>query len=325
MSSDRPSHPPRRSGGRGRPGAARPGGPRRAGPARGRPAPKGRRRPPRPQTAAERRAAEVNAKRAPRPPRDPEAERARIESRTLEQWVDEGDLRSEASSAAARAAGGGRRPNRHRASVRPDVSTDVASSARDARRAEVLTQRLGQAQEALDRERFDEARRLGSALVRDLPDVAAVHEVIGLAAYRSQRWKQAAAELELAHSLKPSVELLPVLADSYRALKRWGEVERIWAELRAASPAQEVMAEGRIVAAGAQADQGDLRQALRTMSRATHVPKRVRDHHLRQWYVLGDLHDRAGDTLDATRWFELVAKHDADFVDVRDRLRALGR
>ncbi len=49
------------------------------------------------------------------------------------------------------------------------------------------------------------------------------------------------------------------------------------------------------MAAGAQADRGDLKGALRTMSRATQIPKRVRDHHLRQWYVLGDLHDRAGD------------------------------
>ena len=88
---------------------------------------------------------------------------------------------------------------------------------------------------------------------------------------------------------------------------------------------QEVLAEARIVAAGAHADRGDLVGALRTMSRATQVPKRVRDHHLRQWYVLGDLHDRAGDPLEATRWFQLVADHDRDFVDVVDRLRALGR
>jgi hypothetical protein len=40
---------------------------------------------------------------------------------------------------------------------------------------------------------------------------------------------------------------------------------------------------------------------------------------------LGDLHDRAGDTLEATRWFERVAREDPDFVDVATRLRALGR
>jgi hypothetical protein len=51
----------------------------------------------------------------------------------------------------------------------------------------------------------------------------------------------------------------------------------------------------------------------------------VRDHHLRQWYVLADLYDRAGDTMSASRWFREIAARDADFADVRDRLRALGR
>ena len=81
-----------------------------------------------------------------------------------------------------------------------------------------------------------------------------------------------------------------------------------------------------MVAAGAQADQGDLQGArCARWAAPRQVPKKVRDHHLRQWYVLGDLYDRAGDPIEATRWFELVATHDRDFVDVADRLRALGR
>jgi tetratricopeptide (TPR) repeat protein len=132
-------------------------------------------------------------------------------------------------------------------------------------------------------------------------------------------------ELETAQTLHPSVELLPVLADAYRALRRWREVDRVWADVRATSPAPEVLAEARIVAAGAEADRGDLQAALRTMAKAKEVPRRVRDHHLRQWYVLGDLYDRAGDPLEAARWFDQVARHDAEFVDVTDRLRALGR
>ena len=318
MSTGRSPRPPRRpgSGPKGRPGPKR--GPQQG--SRGR-----AKRPARPQTAAERRAAEVNATRPPRPPRDPDAERAKIESRALEQWIDEGALRAEASQAASRASAPAARPARRRSAVAPDTSAAISAAARDGRRAAVLTGRLAQAQEALDRERFDDARRLASQLLRELPNVAAVHEVLGLAAYRSGRWKQAATELETAQSLHPTVELLPVLADVYRAQRRWDDVERVWGEVRAASPAQEVLAEARIVAAGAQADQGDLRGALGTMDRATQVPTRVRDHHLRQWYVLGDLHDRAGDTLEATRWFELVARHDRDFVDVVDRLQALGR
>ena len=73
----------------------------------------------------------------------------------------------------------------------------------------MLTERLGHAQEALERERYDDARRIATSLLRELSDVAAVHEVIGLAAYRSGRWKQAAQELELAQELHPTVELLP--------------------------------------------------------------------------------------------------------------------
>jgi tetratricopeptide (TPR) repeat protein len=275
-------------------------------------------------TAAEQRAAEVRASRPPREPRDPEAERAKIEARTQEEWIDEGALRAEASGAASRAAAPRPKARRPRG-LAPDASTAISASARDPKRAQVLTDRLAQAQEALDRERFDEARRIALPLLRELPDVAAVHEVLGLTAYRTGKWKQAAAELETAQALHPSVELLPVLADVYRAQRRFGDVERIWTSIREISPSQEVLAEARIVAAGAQADQGDLKAALRIMGRSADVPKRVRDYHLRQWYVLGDLHDRAGDTLEATRWFELVARQDRDFVDVVDRLRALGR
>lgn len=249
-------------------------------------------------------------------------EQQRIESRSVEQWIDEGALRDEATGAASRAAVA---PVRRQHRVDPRLASEIATRARNPGRAAVLAERLAQAQEALDGEHFDEARRIAHPLVRELPGVAAVHEILGLSAYRVGAWRQAATELETAQAHRPSVELLPVLADVYRAQRRWADVERIWSEVRAISPPQEVLAEARIVAAGAQADQGDLRRALRTMRRTSQTPKRVRDHHLRQWYVLGDLHDRAGDALEAAHWFRLVADHDPDFVDVRDRLRSLGR
>jgi tetratricopeptide (TPR) repeat protein len=276
----------------------------------------------------------VAARRGPRPPRDPDAERRRIAERTVDVWVDEGaaNVRDEAADAAARAS-----TSRHQASPRvgavprqtrqidPDVAADIATQARDRGRAEVLSRRLAEARHALERERLDDARRLVTPLLRELPGVAAVHEVAGLAYYRLGRWRDAVRELEAAQAVRPRVDLLPVLADGYRALKRWSDVDRIWTEVREISPAQDVLAEARIVVAGAQADRGDLTGALRTMSRVATAPKRVRDHHLRQWYVLGDLHDRAGNPIEAARWFERVAAADTDFVDVRSRLRALGR
>lgn len=162
-------------------------------------------------------------------------------------------------------------------------------------------------------------------LVRELPNVAAVHEVSGLANYRLGRWKHAAQSLELARQLHSDPSLLPVLADCYRAQRRWDDVDSVWRDVKAASPPHDIMAEARIVVAGSLADRGDLRSAIELLEPASKPPKRVRDHHLRQWYVLADLYDRAGDTVSASRWFREIAIHDGEFADVRDRLRTLGR
>ena len=264
------------------------------------------------------------AARAPRQPRDPDRERERIEARTLEVWIDEGDdLREEAEHAAARAAHPARR--RRERPLDADVAAAIVAVAADRAVADRAIKRLADARVALDHDHVEEARRIVTPLLRTIPGVAAVHEVAGLVAYRRGRWRDAVRELETARALTPNVDVLPVLADSYRALRRWNDVERVWLEVREASPNQDVMAEARIVAAGAQADRGDLAGALRTMGRVGADPKRVRDHHLRQWYVLGDLNDRAGNPIEAARWFRLVDAHDPEFVDVATRLRTLGR
>ena len=84
----------------------------------------------------------------------------------------------------------------------------------------------------------------------------------GLTLYRLERWRQAAAELEAYRALTGSADQLPVLADCYRALRRYDRVDELWAELREASPSAALVTEGRIVAAGALADQGDLQGAI---------------------------------------------------------------
>ena len=265
----------------------------------------------------------MRARRGPRrTPITPEGEQAKIEGRQVDQWIDEGSIRSEAEAATSRAAGRGR--ERPAPEVDPEVVAEIHDAV-DPRRAARLSERLASAAAALDRERFDEARRMVAPLVRELPQVAAVHEVNGLASYRTGRWKQAAQSLELARQLHPDPTMLPVLADCYRALKRWKDVDTVWADIRASSPPHDVIAEGRIVMAGSLADRGELKQAIDLMSAATKPPKRVRDHHLRQWYVLADLYDRAGDTVAASRWFREIAQRDPAFSDVRDRLRTLGR
>jgi tetratricopeptide (TPR) repeat protein len=243
------------------------------------------------------------------------------------EWVDEGPIRNEAIAATARAAAAGAPAGRMRRArpVDPEIVAEIQQRVEGRALAQRLIQRFGDAADALDRDRNEEAQRILAPVRRQLPDVVAVRELAGLIAYRRGRWRQAIAELEAARELGGGVQHLPVLADSYRALRRWGDVERAWGELRAASPAPAVMAEGRIVAASAAADRGQLAEALRIMERAATPPRKVREHHLRQWYVLGDLYDRAGDPVRARRFFEQVAAHDASFVDVVERLQALGR
>jgi tetratricopeptide (TPR) repeat protein len=233
-------------------------------------------------------------------------------------------VRAEAIAAARRATGDAPRPRRSSPTrLDPAVESEISETA-GGRSADLL-RRLSAASEALDRERFDEAHRMVVPLIRQFPGVAAVHELAGLASYRAGRWSQAITELEAARAISPSVALLPVLADCYRALRRWDEVEAIWQEVRTASPAHEIAAETRIVVAGSLADRGDLKAAIKLLSGATRIPKHVRDHHMRQWYVLADLYDRAGDTVAAARWFRTLADIDPTYVDVVDRLRALGR
>ena len=280
-----------------------------------------------PKTAAQIRSAEVKAARGVREPRQtpepPPWER--------EKWVDEGPLRSAARKATERAQRADppeepARPNRRRKSLdlAPHVAEDLQRRAPAARAAK-YQERLASAAEALDRGRFDDARRMVQPVLRDLPDMAFGHEIAGLAMYRAGQWRKAAAELELARQLDGTLDHHAVLADCYRALKRYDVVEQLWLELREGSPAPDLMAEGRIVAAGALADQGDLKGALRLMERAAEMPKKVREHHLRQWYVLADLHDRSGDIIKARRLFGMIAEIDGQFADVADRLRGLGR
>jgi Tfp pilus assembly protein PilF len=77
------------------------------------------------------------------------------------------------------------------------------------------------------------------------------------------------------------------------------------------------------VVAGSLADRGDLKAAIDLMHKALSAPRRIREYHVRQWYVLADLYDRAGDIQRARELFSRVAAADPHFADVRERLSSL--
>ena len=150
-----------------------------------------------------------------------------------------------------------------------------------------------------------------------------MRELYGLVLYRTGQWSAAAKQLEAFRTMTGSFDQYPVLADCYRALGRYDQALAIWEELREASPSGDLVAEGRIVAAGTRADQGDLEGAIGLLERSLRKVKAPKERHLRQWYALADLYERAGDVPRARDLFNRVASFDGDAFDVRARLRAL--
>jgi tetratricopeptide (TPR) repeat protein len=194
--------------------------------------------------------------------------------------------------------------------------------AKDAPAAE---RRLLEASSALERGRARDAIRMARPLVKLAPDVAAVREVAGMASYRLGNWTVAAEHLQAFVRLSGSTDLHPMLADCYRAVKRYRRAAELWDELRQASPSASVVTEGRIVAAGALADQGRLGEAISLLERGPVNKRRAAaDHHLRLWYALGDLYERAGDTVRARELFARVAAFDPGLADTAERLGSLG-
>ncbi len=192
------------------------------------------------------------------------------------------------------------------------------------RRFAFVSKQLSRALVAYDAERYKEALSVLRPVLEDLWLITEVRVLAGRLEYRSQHWKSAAEHLEFSRgSDRADMTNIPVLIDCYRALRRYELVDQLWSEMKELSPHPAVMAEGRVSTAMSYADRGDVQAAIRIMTHGGE-PRQVQPHHLLEWYVLGDLYDRAGDQVTAKKLFARVAKHDASYYDVEARLAGLG-
>jgi len=213
------------------------------------------------------------------------------------------------------------------------LPTNVAAALRELaadlgwRERDFLVRRSEQSVAALEAGRYQESLRMAKTVLQVLPNLSPINKVAGLAAYRLGRWRDAIRNLETYMAESGENDLVPALMDCYRALGRTAKVAELWTELRRSSPSTEVIAEARIVGAGALADAGDLGGAisLLTIGGSTKSLRNPADRHLRQWYALADLYERAGDVPRARELFMRVARADPEAYDVQARLEALGR
>ncbi|MEI2654640.1 MAG: tetratricopeptide repeat protein [Microthrixaceae bacterium] len=146
-----------------------------------------------------------------------------------------------------------------------------------AKRAKTLSARIADAAVAFASERYPDARRILRPIVDEAPGSATARELLGLTQYRLGNWTDAARQLESFREVSGlSVDQHPVLADCYRALKKYALVDELWAELRESSPSAELVNEGRIVVAGSLADRGKLADAVREREKRGGRPPRHR-------------------------------------------------
>jgi len=218
------------------------------------------------------------------------------------------DLRGEAKRAIDRSAssqpsfsapaGTGAQPTTERRPLpsRPPRSRDVAKElvkVHGKQRGERSWKLFRRAAREFDEDQFQDGCRTIKPLVESNPEIAEMRELYGVALYRLGKWELAVEQLEAFRVLSGTTEQNPVLMDAHRALGNWSDVDQLWRELAEASPSGELIAEGRIIRAGAEADRGEIDGAIRVLEKGWKVPREPREHHLRRAYVLADLFEQS--------------------------------
>ncbi|HUF32645.1 MAG TPA: hypothetical protein VMN58_05480 [Acidimicrobiales bacterium] len=212
---------------------------------------------------------------------------------------------------------------RRRKGELPAEVADELGRAVGAGRAGKVHERLREAAKAYEAERWRDARRLLAPLAEQAPSSASVRELHGLSLYRMGRWREAIRELEAFEMLSGSVDQHPVMADCHRALGHVARVRELWDELRRGGAAIEVLTEGRIVTAATIADAGDIPSAINLLQEGPIGVRNPQEHHLRLWYALASLYERAGDVPRARELFRRICLADVSFADAADRHDAL--
>jgi tetratricopeptide (TPR) repeat protein len=221
------------------------------------------------------------------------------------------------------------RPGRRgapRARRRPGLPSEVVSELRHAARAgkaEAAIARLERAAELLDRGDPRGAAAEAQKAKELAPRSAAVREVLGLAYYGLERFRDALTEMQAYRRMSGRADQNHIIADCLRAVGRPDRAVPLAEEALGARVPLAAKTEAVIVAASALADQGKFDQALGLLRRVRTRDDVAGPEVLRVWYVIGDILARSGRTNEAVREFRKILRHDASAYDVAERVAQL--
>ena len=174
-----------------------------------------------------------------------------------------------------------------------------------------------------DRER--EALRLLRPLRDQLPDSPSVRELVGLCQYRVGNYNAAVKELEAYAELSDAVDQNPVLDG---LLPRPAPVAEGRDAPGRSLPRCRRRGTSSPRAASCTPARSPTRAASTMRSRcsasAADAVRDPKEYHLRLWYALADLEERAGNLARARELFDRVRQADPQYVDVAERRAALG-
>ncbi len=199
---------------------------------------------------------------------------------------------------------------------------ELRSTARTGR-AEDAARLVAEAIEALERDRPGEAVEVASRAKSLATRSALVREILGMAHYRQEQFRDALRELRAYRRISGRPDQNHLIADCHRALGTPEKAPAVVQEALSARLSPEVRAEAAVVGASALADMGRFEEALTLLRRFSTNADVARPHDLRVWYVAGDVLERAGRPREAAREFRRVIEHDPAAFDAAERLASL--
>jgi tetratricopeptide (TPR) repeat protein len=211
-----------------------------------------------------------------------------------------------------------RRPTYEPVHLSDEIVRELHSTVRPGK-GDILVKTFAEAAAAFAAGDYAQAIRLAEQSKHMALRAVAPRELLGLALYHAARYQEAVRELSTYRRLSGLADQNPVLADCYRALKKPDKALALCDEIRSDRVPAAIAYEGAIVGAGALSEMGRIEEAIQRLERLELNPSTPEEHHLRAWYVLGDLLERRGRFTQARSWFEAVASADPELTDAQER------